>query len=41
MNREGSEALQLARIAEQTERYDDMVRHMREVVRVGRAGGIQ
>lgn len=36
MSREWLEAVQLAKIAEQTERYDDMVRHVREMVKGSR-----
>lgn len=36
MSKEWLEAIQLAKIAEQTERYDDMVRHVREIVKGSR-----
>ena len=36
MSKEWLEAVQLAKIAEQTQRYDDMVRHVREIVKGSR-----
>lgn len=37
MNREIQEVVNLAKIAEQTERYEDMVKYVREIVKINKS----